>query len=95
MEKEKKAGFSGVGTKKYDYDRQYHKDHYKRVHLVVKPELLDRINQAAKDAGQSKNGWIVDAILDKLKTEQLKLFLFSCRCWNCNIYEDFTSPTIP
>ena len=43
MEKEKKAGFSGVGTKKYDYDRQYHKDHYKRVHLVVKPELLEQI----------------------------------------------------
>ena len=67
MEKKKKAGFSGVGTKKYDYDRQYHKDHYKRVHLVVKPELWEQINQAAADAGQSKNGWIVDAILEKLK----------------------------
>ena len=69
MEKEKKTGFSGVGTKKYDYDRQYHKDHYKRVHLVVKPELLDQINQAAAAEGMSKNSWIVDAILDKLKTE--------------------------
>ena len=67
MEKEKKAGFSGVGTKKYDYDRQYHKDHYKRVHLVVKPDLLDQINQAAADAGMSKNGWIIEAIKCKLK----------------------------
>ena len=45
MEKEKKTGFSGVGTKKYDYDRQYHKDHYKRVHLVVKPELWEQITK--------------------------------------------------
>ena len=67
MEKEKKAGFSGVGTKKYDYDRQYHKDHYKRVHLVVKPELWEQINQAAGDAGMSKNGWIIEAIKCKLK----------------------------
>ena len=67
MEKEKKAGFSGVGTKKYDYDRQYHKDHYKRVHLVVKPELLEQINQAAADAGMSKNGWMIEAIKCKLK----------------------------
>lgn len=67
MEKEKKAGFSGVGTKKYDYDRQYHKDHYKRVHLVVKPELWEQINEAASNAGMSKNGWIIDAIQCKLK----------------------------
>ena len=67
MEKEKKAGFSGVGTKKYDYDRQYHKDHYKRVHLVVKPELWEQINQAAADSGMSKNGWIIEAIKCKLK----------------------------
>ena len=67
MEKEKKAGFSGVGTKKYDYDRQYHKDHYKRVHLVVKPELWEQINQAAADEGMSKNGWIIETIKCKLK----------------------------
>ena len=67
MKKEKKAGFSGVGTKKYDYARQYHKDHYKRVHLVVKPELWEQINQAAADEGMSKNGWIIEAIKCKLK----------------------------
>ena len=67
MEKEKKTSFSGAGTKKYDYDRQYHKDHYKRVHLVVKPELWEQINQAAADEGMSKNGWIVEAIKCKLK----------------------------
>ena len=67
MEKEKKTGFSGVGTKKYDYDRQYHKDHYKRVHLVVKPELWEQISQAAAAEGMSKNGWIIEAIKCKLK----------------------------
>ena len=39
------------------------------MNIVLKPELLEQINQAAKDAGQSKNGWIVDAILEKLKKQ--------------------------
>lgn len=65
----KKKRFEGAGTRAYNRNRQYQAEHYRRFNVVVKPELLEQINQAAKDAGQSKNGWIVDAILDKLKTE--------------------------
>ena len=69
MEKEKKKRFEGAGTRAYERNKEYQKEHYKRLNIVLKPELLEQINQAAKDAGQSKNSWIVDAILDKLKTE--------------------------
>ena len=69
MEKKKKKRFEGAGTRAYERNKEYQKEHYKRMNIVLKPELLEQINQAAKDAGQSKNSWIVDAILDKLKTE--------------------------
>ena len=66
---ERKKYFEGAGTAAYERKKAYEKEHYRRLNIVLKPELLDQINQAAKDAGQSKNSWIVDAILDKLKTE--------------------------
>ena len=69
MEKEKKKRFEGAGTRAYERNKEYQKEHYKRLNIVLKPELLEQINQAAKDAGQSKNGWIVDAILEKLKKQ--------------------------
>ena len=69
MEKERKKRFEGAGTRAYERNKEYQKEHYKRMNIVLKPELLEQINQAAKDAGQSKNGWIVDAILEKLKKQ--------------------------
>ena len=69
MEKEKKRRFEGAGTRAYERNKEYQKEHYKRLNVVLKPELLEQINQAAKDAGQSKNSWIVDAILDKLNKQ--------------------------
>ena len=66
---ERKKYFTGAGTAAYERNKEYQKEHYKRMNIVFKPELLDRINQAAKDAGQSKNSWIVDAILDKLNKQ--------------------------
>ena len=69
MEKEKKKRFEGAGTRAYERNKEYQKEHYKRLNIVLKPELLEQINQAAKDAGMSKNGWIVDAILKKLKKQ--------------------------
>ena len=67
MEKEKKKRFEGAGTRAYERNKEYQKEHYKRMNIVLKPDLLDQINQAAADAGMSKNGWIVDAISEKLK----------------------------
>ena len=69
MEKEKKKRFEGAGTRAYERNKEYQKEHYKRLNIVLKPDLLEQINQAAAAEGMSKNGWIVDAILDKLKTE--------------------------
>ena len=69
MEKEKKKRFEGAGTRAYERNKEYPKEHYKRLNIVLKPELLEQINQAAADAGMSKNGWIVDAILAKLKKQ--------------------------
>lgn len=66
---ERKKYFSGAGTAAYERNRAYNKEHYKRLNVVLKPELWEQINQAAAAEGMSKNSWIVDAILDKLKTE--------------------------
>ena len=66
---ERKKYFEGAGTAAYERKKAYEKEHYRRLNIVLKPELLDQINQAAAAEGMSKNGWIVDAILDKLKTE--------------------------
>ena len=66
---ERKKYFSGAGTAAYERNRAYNKEHYKRLNIVLKPELWEQINQAAADAGMSKNGWIVDAILEKLKKQ--------------------------
>ena len=67
MEKEKKRRFEGAGTRAYERNKEYQKEHYKRMNIVLKPELLEQINQAAADAGMSKHGWIIEAIKCKLK----------------------------
>lgn len=64
---ERKKYFEGAGTAAYERKKAYEKEHYKRMNIVLKPELWEQINQAAKDAGQSKNGWIIEAIKCKLK----------------------------
>ena len=66
---ERKKYFTGAGTAAYERNNAYQKEHYKRLNVVLKPELLEQINQAAAAEGMSKNSWIVDAILDKLKAE--------------------------
>ena len=66
---EGKKYFTGAGTAAYERNNAYQKEHYKRLNIVLKPDLLEQINQAAADAGMSKNGWIVDAILEKLKKQ--------------------------
>ena len=65
---ERKKYFSGAGTAAYERNRAYNKEHYKRLNIVLKPDMLDQINQAAAGAGMSKNGWIVAAIEEKLKS---------------------------
>ena len=64
---ERKKYFEGAGTAAYERKKAYEKEHYKRLNVVLKPELLEQINQAAADEGMSKNGWIIEAIKCKLK----------------------------
>ena len=64
---ERKKYFTGAGTAAYERNKEYQKEHYKRMNIVFKPELLEQINQAAADEGMSKNGWIIEAIKCKLK----------------------------
>ena len=64
---ERKKYFTGAGTAAYERNNAYQKEHYKRLNIVLKPELWEQINQAAADEGMSKNGWIVEAIKCKLK----------------------------
>ena len=64
---ERKKYFEGAGTAAYERKKAYEKEHYKRLNVVLKPELLEQINEAASNAGMSKNGWIIDAIQCKLK----------------------------
>ena len=64
---ERKKYFTGAGTAAYERNNAYQREHYKRLNIVLKPEMLDQINQAAADAGMSKNGWIIAAIEGKLK----------------------------
>ena len=66
---ERKKYFTGAGTAAYERNNAYQKEHYKRLNVVLKPELLEQINQAAAAEGMSKNSWIVDAILVKLKKQ--------------------------
>lgn len=65
---DKKKRFEGAGTKAYERNRAYQAEHYKRLNIVLKPEMLEQINHAAADAGISKNGWIIAAIEEKLKS---------------------------
>ena len=64
---ERKKYFTGAGTAAYERNNAYQKEHYKRLNIVLKPDLLEQINQAAAGEGMSKNGWIIEAIKCKLK----------------------------
>ena len=65
---DKKKRSEGAGTKAYERNRAYQAEHYKRLNIVLKPDMLEQINQAAAGAGMSKNGWIIAAIEEKLKS---------------------------
>lgn len=64
---ERKKYFEGAGTAAYERKKAYEKENYKRFNVVCRPELLEAINQAAAEAGMSKNGWIIAAIEKAVK----------------------------
>lgn len=52
-----------------EYLYKYQKEKLKRIPLDVKKEEYDRIATAAKEAGQSVNGFIKQAIAEKIERE--------------------------
>ena len=66
---ERKKYFEGVGTAAYERKKKYNEENYKRLNIVLKPEVLEAVNRASAAAGKSKNGWLVEAITEKLERE--------------------------
>ena len=52
--------------KQYEMNRNWEKKNRKRFPMVVRPEVLEQIDKAAKQAGQSRTEWVLRAIQDKL-----------------------------
>ena len=52
-----------------EYLYKYQKEKLKRIPLDVKKEEYDRIATAAKEGGQSVNGFIKQAIAEKIERE--------------------------
>ena len=62
-------------TKEFDkqkYDREYQREHYKKMAVVCTIEEGTRIEQAAKAAGMTKSAYMKEAILDRINKEQQK-----------------------
>ena len=52
---------------------KYNKEHQKRIPLSVKKELYEKIKAAADAAGESVNGYIKAAVLDRMEREGLHI----------------------
>ena len=60
-------------TREFDkkkYDRQYQREHYKKMAVVCTIEEGERIEQAAQRAGISKSAYMKAAILEKMEREE-------------------------
>lgn len=55
---------------KYEYDRKFHAEHYCRFNIALPKEMREIIEQAAADAGMSKNAWLRQAIEEKLARDK-------------------------
>lgn len=49
------------------YDKQYHKDHYKRATVTLTKNESEIVEHAAASAGMTKSAWIKAAIMEKLE----------------------------
>lgn len=53
---------------KAEYDKQFQKEHYYRLNVVLPKELRAIIDAAVKQAGVSKNAFIKQAIMEKIES---------------------------
>lgn len=51
---------------KAEYDKQFMRDNYYRLTVVLPKEMRAVIDEAASKAGVSKNGFVIDAIQEKI-----------------------------
>ena len=58
-----------MDKKQIDYINQYKKDHYKRVVIEYKKDKYSVIKAAADRAGTSVNGYIKNAVDEKIKRD--------------------------
>lgn len=55
--------------KKFDkakYDREYQRQNYYRLNVVLPKDMRERIDQAVARSGKSKNAYIREAIEEKM-----------------------------
>lgn len=55
MKKEKKFN-------KNEYDKEYHKEHYKRFVMNLKPDFFDLISTVSSDLGMNKTEFVTNCI---------------------------------
>lgn len=58
----KKTGFDQI-----EYNREYRKNNYKYINVVLTPEESELITKAAADAGMSKSAFVKAAALKSLE----------------------------
>ena len=52
---------------KYEYDRQYHRENYYRMNIVLtRKEMREELKEAAVKEGKSLNRFILDTLKEKL-----------------------------
>ena len=59
-------------TKDFDrlkYNREYSKENYYRLNIVLPKEMRSVIDEAVSRSGKSKNAYIKSAILEKIERE--------------------------
>lgn len=53
-------------TDRLDYIKDYQKENYYRMTVLMPKEMRARIEEEAEKSGESKNGYVVKAIQDRL-----------------------------
>ena len=57
---------------KTEYDKQYHREHYKKLTAAFTKEEAARVEEAAATAGVSKSQYIKTATLEKVERDAEK-----------------------
>ncbi len=55
---------------KAEYDKEFQKQNYYRLNVVLPKELRETIDEAVAKSGKSKNQYIREAVLEKLERDK-------------------------